>query len=83
MSIFFELETATIATPEETMLLYGLAEELLLKDKFVQRYSRISTDIVRIEVVGINDATRALAHVYNALRQSKNIIARTCAVTII
>ena len=83
MSIFFELETATKATREETMLLYALAEELLLKDKFVKNYSRISTDIVRIEVVGINDATRALSHMYNALRLSKNIIAHTCAVTII
>ena len=83
MSIFFELETATKATREETLLLYALGEELLLKDKFVDSFSRISADVIRIQICGIPDATRALAHLYNLLRQSKNIIARTCAVTII
>lgn len=83
MSIFFELETASRATREETMLLYALGEELLLKDRFVKNFSRISTDIIRVEVSGIADATRALAHICNQLRLSKNIIAHTCAIMII
>ena len=83
MSIFFELETESRATREETMLLYALGEELLIKDRYVNNFSRLSTDIIRVEVVGFNDATRALAHMYNALRRSKNIIAHTCSVTII
>lgn len=82
-TINFELETAEKATREDTMLLYALAEELLLKSKFVRSYHRISTDIVRIEVDGIDDATRALLHITNALRTSKNYVAHTCAITIV
>ena len=82
-SIFFELETPEKATRETTMLLYALGEELLLKDKFVVNFSRISADTIRIETEGFDDATRAIAHIYNVLRISKNYMAHICAVTII
>lgn len=83
MSIFFEIETPTKATREETMLLYALGEELEIKDQFIGHFSRLSADKIRIRVDGINDANRALAHVYNQLRISKNHMAHICAVTII
>ena len=83
MSIFFELETPTKASKEETMLLYALGEELEIKDKFVGHFNRLSADKIRIRVDGISDATRAHAHVYNQLRLSKNYMAHICAVTII
>lgn len=83
MSIFFELETPTKASREETKLLYSLGEELEIADKFIGHFSRLSADKIRIRVDGINDATRALAHVYNQLRLSKNHMAHICTVTII
>lgn len=81
--IFFDLYTVNTATREETMLLYALGEELLLKDKHCEDFTRIDADTIRIKIVGINDATRALAHVLNKLRLSKNYVAHTCGFTMI
>ena len=81
--IYFELETPNRATREDTMLLYMLGEELMIRSQFVSDVTRINADIIRVEVTGLNDANRALAHITNQLRISKNHMAHICAITII
>ena len=83
MKMYIEFETPNTASAGETMLLYALGEELALTSKHVNRYSRISPEIVRIEVEGFEDQTKALCHIYNLLRCSKNYMAHTCFVTIV
>ena len=83
MKWYIELETPEKATPADTMLLYALAEELLLTKKWCEHYSRISTDIVRVEITAGDDQRDALCRLYNALRCSKNYMAHICAVTVV
>ena len=77
-----ELETPTTANAAETMLLYGLAEELLIEKRWVDHYSRLSKDVVAIHVVATTKE-EALMRTYNALRCSKNYMAHTCFVTLV
>ena len=83
MKWYIELETPEKATPADTMLLYALAEELVLKKNWCEHYSKISTDIVCMEIVASNDQKDALCRLLNALRTSKNYMAHICAVTVV
>ena len=79
-SIFFDLSiNVTNPTREETLLLYGLGEELLLTKTFVKNFSRLSGNKIRIEVVGCKEASDAKIRMLEALRTSKNLFAHTCS----
>lgn len=83
MKWYIELETLEKATPADTTLLYALAEELLLTKQWCEHYSRISTDIVCVEITAGSDQKDALCRLYNALRCSKNHMAHICIVTVV
>lgn len=83
LKYYIELETPKKATPAETMLLYALGEELVLTKQWCENFSRISTDIIRVEITAGDNQKDALCRIYNTLRCSKNYMAHVCFVTIV
>lgn len=80
MKTYYEIESVNKQIPH-CNLLFALGEELSIRCRRVIDWHRKTNEIVVLEFDSTGDDNRDLALITNALRVSKNIEARTCAIT--
>ena len=77
----FELSIPhTNPTREETILLYGLGEDLLVSNKHVEDFTRLDNETIRVDISCNGDTRDALLRLMYALNKSKNYMARICGI---